>query len=153
MIGLDHVPMDVRGQQGQYRQDFSDAKLNEGTDAAGMPHTSTVRRRREFENYVYVKGREIDEQRLSWRYYHIDQWTVEQLASYVEGSSPQSLSIEPGERLTVFLAPSGGYVLIQRFNLTRQTESRELKWQRKSSELFATPHTLKTLKLNVAETH
>src|SRR6516165_984727 len=79
MIGLDHVPMDVRGQQGQYRQDFSDAKLNEGTDAAGMPHTSTIRRRREFENYVYVKGREIDEQRLSWRYYHIDQWTVEQL--------------------------------------------------------------------------
>src|SRR6516225_6821355 len=74
-------------------------------------------------------------------------------ASYVEGSSPQSLSIEPGERLTVFLAPSGGYVLIQRFTLTRQMESRELKWQRKSSELFATPHTLKTLKLNVAETH
>src|SRR6516162_361960 len=74
-------------------------------------------------------------------------------ASYVEDSSPQSLSIEPGERLTVFLAPSGGYVLIQRFILTRQTESRELRWQRKSSELFATPHTLKTLKLNVAETH
>src|SRR6516164_225591 len=71
----------------------------------------------------------------------------------VEDNNPQSLSIEPGERLTVFLAPSGGYVLIQRFTLIRQTESRELRWQRKSSELFATPHTLKTLKLNVAETH
>src|SRR6516164_2809645 len=78
MIGLDHVPMDVRGQQGQYQQNDSSAKID-GWDAAGMPHTSTVRRRREFENYVYVKGREIDEQRLSWRYYHIDQWTVEQL--------------------------------------------------------------------------
>src|SRR6516164_11422806 len=74
-------------------------------------------------------------------------------ASYVEDSSPQSLSIEPGERLTVFLAPSGGYVLIQKFTLTRQMGNRELKWQRKSSELFATPHTLKTLKLNVVETH
>src|SRR6516225_146863 len=74
-------------------------------------------------------------------------------ASYVEDSSPPSLLIEPGERLTVFLAPSGGYVLIQRFILTRQMGSRELKWQRKSSELFATPHTLKTLKLNVVETH
>src|SRR5215471_7277596 len=69
---------DVRGNLGQYRQDFSSARL-EGVNAAGVPNTTTVRRRREFENYVYVKGREIDEQRLSWRYYHVDQWTVEQL--------------------------------------------------------------------------
>jgi hypothetical protein len=36
-------------------------------------------RRREFENYATVKSREIEEQRSSWRYYHIDQWTPEQL--------------------------------------------------------------------------
>ena len=36
-------------------------------------------RRREFEDYASVKVREIDEGRLSWRYYHADQWTPEQL--------------------------------------------------------------------------
>jgi hypothetical protein len=36
-------------------------------------------RRREFEQYAGVKAREIDEQRLNWRYYHVDQWTPEQL--------------------------------------------------------------------------
>jgi hypothetical protein len=36
-------------------------------------------RRREFEDYATVKSREIEEQRSSWRYYHIDQWTPEQL--------------------------------------------------------------------------
>ena len=71
------VALDARGQLGQYQQDSSQAI--DGWDAAGMPHTSTIRRRMEFENYTYVKGREIDEQRLSWRYYHVDQWTVEQL--------------------------------------------------------------------------
>ena len=72
------ISLDERGNLGQYRQDDSTAKID-GWDASGMPHTSTVKRRREFENYVYVKGREIDEQRLSWRYYHVDQWTMEQL--------------------------------------------------------------------------
>jgi hypothetical protein len=38
-----------------------------------------IRRRREFEDYSSVKSREIDEQRLGWRYYHVDQWTLEQL--------------------------------------------------------------------------
>jgi hypothetical protein len=37
------------------------------------------RRRTEFEDYATVKAREIDEQRLSWRYYHVDQWTAAQL--------------------------------------------------------------------------
>jgi hypothetical protein len=36
-------------------------------------------RRREFEDYASIKAREIDEQRNSWRYYHIDQWTPDQL--------------------------------------------------------------------------
>ena len=48
-------------------------------DANGNQWPATVKRRREFENYTFAKGREIDEQRQSWRYYHIDQWTQEQL--------------------------------------------------------------------------
>ncbi|MBR0747379.1 hypothetical protein JQ582_25930 [Bradyrhizobium japonicum] len=36
-------------------------------------------RRREFEDYCSAKSREIEEQRQSWRYYHVDQWTPEQL--------------------------------------------------------------------------
>lgn len=36
-------------------------------------------RRREFEDYANVKGREIEEQRNSWRYYHVDQWSADQL--------------------------------------------------------------------------
>jgi hypothetical protein len=69
------ISLDERGNLGQYDQGDSSDNL----DASGKSNTSTVKRRREFENYVYVKGREIDEQRLSWRYYHVDQWTVEQL--------------------------------------------------------------------------
>jgi hypothetical protein len=37
------------------------------------------KRRREFESYASAKDREINEQRMSWRYYHADQWTAEQL--------------------------------------------------------------------------
>lgn len=37
------------------------------------------KRRREFESYASAKANEINEQRLSWRYYHVDQWTAEQL--------------------------------------------------------------------------
>jgi len=36
-------------------------------------------RRREFEDYASSKAREIDEQRNAWRYYHVDQWTAEQI--------------------------------------------------------------------------
>jgi hypothetical protein len=36
-------------------------------------------RRREFEDYASSKAREIDEQRNSWRYYHVDQWSADQL--------------------------------------------------------------------------
>jgi hypothetical protein len=46
-------------------------------DADNAPKLTT--RRREFEDYASVKSREIDEQRSSWRYYHVDQWTAAQL--------------------------------------------------------------------------
>src|SRR5262245_24647421 len=45
-------------------------------------------RRREFEDYVTVKAREIDEQRNAWRYYHIDQWTAEQLKVLAKRHQP-----------------------------------------------------------------
>lgn len=45
----------------------------------GNQSPTYIKRRREFESYASAKGREIDEQRLSWRYYHVDQWTSEQL--------------------------------------------------------------------------
>jgi hypothetical protein len=41
--------------------------------------SNLITRRREFEDYASVKTREIEEARLSWRYYHADQWTTEQL--------------------------------------------------------------------------
>lgn len=37
------------------------------------------KRRREFESYATAKANEIEEQRLSWRYYHSDQLTADQL--------------------------------------------------------------------------
>lgn len=40
---------------------------------------SLAKRRKEFESYASSKDREINEQRMSWRYYHADQWTSEQL--------------------------------------------------------------------------
>src|SRR6516162_5772151 len=70
MISLEDV-----GNLGQYQGD----NKYDGWDANGNQWPSTVKRRREFENYVFAKGREVDEQRLSWRYYHVDQWTMEQL--------------------------------------------------------------------------
>jgi len=50
---------------------------NNTYDADNAPKLTL--RRREFEDYASVKSREIDEQRSSWRYYHIDQWTSAQL--------------------------------------------------------------------------
>jgi hypothetical protein len=48
-------------------------------DDDGGQDSGLLRRRREFEDYASSKAREIDEQRLHWRYYHVDQWTPEQL--------------------------------------------------------------------------
>lgn len=47
---------------------------SDGTEDKGL-----AKRRREFESYASAKEREINEQRMSWRYYHADQWTSEQL--------------------------------------------------------------------------
>lgn len=48
-------------------------------DDAGDENKSLAKRRREFESFASAKEREINEQRMSWRYYHADQWTAEQL--------------------------------------------------------------------------
>jgi hypothetical protein len=80
MISLDDV-----GSAGQYDQGV---KKYDGFDANGNQTTSVVKRRREFENYAFAKGREVDEQRLSWRYYHIDQWTQDQLRILKRRSQP-----------------------------------------------------------------
>src|SRR6267142_687016 len=45
-------------------------------------------RRKEFEDYASVKAREIDEARLSWRYYHADQWTPDQLTTLKKRGQP-----------------------------------------------------------------
>jgi hypothetical protein len=46
------------------------------------------KRRVEFEDYASAKAREIDEQRASWRYYHIDQWTPEQIRTLNKRRQP-----------------------------------------------------------------
>ena len=57
-------------------------------DADGNSAATLTQRRREFENYAWVKAREIDEQRLAWRYYHIDQWTREQIRTLKKRHQP-----------------------------------------------------------------
>jgi hypothetical protein len=79
------ISLDDLGNSGQYDGGYD---KYDGWDANGNQPPSTVRRRREFENYAYAKGREIDEQRLSWRYYHIDQWTQDQLRILKKRSQP-----------------------------------------------------------------
>src|SRR6516164_937196 len=74
------ISLDELGSAGQYDAGVArSSNLYDGWDANGNQWPTTVRRRREFENYAFAKGREIDEQRMSWRYYHVDQWTIEQL--------------------------------------------------------------------------
>lgn len=46
------------------------------------------KRRREFENYATAKANEIEEQRLSWRYYYADQYTKAQLKVLKERRQP-----------------------------------------------------------------
>ena len=41
-------------------------------DADDKGDAKLRQRRREFEDYASVKSREIGEQRMSWRYYHVD---------------------------------------------------------------------------------
>jgi hypothetical protein len=58
-----------------------------------------IRRRREFENYCSAKSREIDEQRWSWRYYHIDQWTPDQLRILKKRGQPQITFDRTGRKI------------------------------------------------------
>jgi hypothetical protein len=58
-----------------------------------------IRRRREFENYTWAKSREIDEQRWSWRYYHIDQWTPEQLRTLKKRGQPRITFDRTGRKI------------------------------------------------------
>ena len=56
-------------------------------------------RRREFEDYASRKAREIDEQRNSWRYYHVDQWTNEQLSVLKKRHQPAITFDRTGRKL------------------------------------------------------
>jgi hypothetical protein len=56
-----------------------DTATDETLPAANGETNALTVRRREFEDYATAKAREIDEQRMSWRYYHVDQWTTDQL--------------------------------------------------------------------------
>ncbi|MBR0741168.1 hypothetical protein JQ581_29975 [Bradyrhizobium liaoningense] len=56
-------------------------------------------RRREFEDYCSAKSREIEEQRLSWRYYHVDQWTAEQLKVLKKRSQPPMTFDRTGRKI------------------------------------------------------
>lgn len=50
--------------------------------------SSLNKRRREFESYATAKANEIEEQRQSWRYYHADQWTADQLKALKKRGQP-----------------------------------------------------------------
>jgi hypothetical protein len=57
-------------------------------DGIGEGGSKLLKRRREFEDYAFVKAREIDEQRMSWRYYHVDQWTPAQIKVLKQRQQP-----------------------------------------------------------------
>jgi hypothetical protein len=90
------ISLDETGNLGQYT-DGSTSPL--GYDKNGNPYPSIVKRRRAFENYAYAKGREIDEQRMSWRYYHVDQWTMEQLRVLKRRQQPQITFDRTGRKI------------------------------------------------------
>ncbi|WP_445215471.1 hypothetical protein ACKWRH_23615 [Bradyrhizobium sp. Pa8] len=56
-------------------------------------------RRREFEDYCSAKSREIEEQRQSWRYYHVDQWTADQLKILKKRSQPPMTFDRTGRKI------------------------------------------------------
>lgn len=56
-------------------------------------------RRREFEEYAGAKAREIDEQRMHWRYYHVDQWTSEQLKILKKRGQPNITFDRTGRKI------------------------------------------------------
>ncbi|MEZ0036417.1 hypothetical protein ABIF68_006787 [Bradyrhizobium japonicum] len=56
-------------------------------------------RRREFEDYCHAKSREVEEQRMSWRYYHVDQWTADQLKILRKRSQPPMTFDRTGRKI------------------------------------------------------
>jgi hypothetical protein len=67
------------------RSEYSDTDDKKSDEAS---ESNLRKRRKEFEDYASVKAREIDEGRLSWRYYHADQWTPEQLKILKKRNQP-----------------------------------------------------------------
>jgi hypothetical protein len=80
-----------------YYGDASDNDRDDRSERDG--DNDLIKRRREFEDYATVKGREIDEQRWSWRYYHIDQWTSEQLRTLRKRGQPRMTFDRTGRKI------------------------------------------------------
>lgn len=59
------------------------------TDSTDSEQTDLRTLRRQFESYSSAKANEIDEQRLSWRYYHIAQWSAKQLKVLKDRHQPE----------------------------------------------------------------
>ncbi|QOZ68880.1 hypothetical protein [Bradyrhizobium arachidis] len=85
MINLDTLNANYNAQGVMGPEDADDRKL--------------LVRRREFEDYCSAKGREIEEQRQSWRYYHVDQWTADQLKILRRRSQPPMTFDRTGRKI------------------------------------------------------
>jgi hypothetical protein len=60
----------------------------QGTSAPEADGPDVSKLREQFENYATVKADEIEEQRLSWRYYYAKQFTKKQMAVYEDRGQP-----------------------------------------------------------------
>jgi hypothetical protein len=77
--------------------EYRDSDDNKRTD--GSDERLLRKRRDEFQTYATVKFREIDEARLSWRYYHADQWTPDQLKVLKKRGQPAITFDRTGRKL------------------------------------------------------
>jgi hypothetical protein len=80
-------------------ESYSNSSYDEGTTDNDRDTDKLNRRRREFENYTWAKSREIDEQRWAWRYYHIDQWTPDQLRTLKKRGQPRITFDRTGRKI------------------------------------------------------
>ena len=78
---------------------YSKDSYYEGKSDNERDNDKLIRRRREFENYCWAKAREIDEQRWSWRYYHVDQWTPDQLRTLRRRGQPRITFDRTGRKI------------------------------------------------------
>ena len=70
------------------------------TDATDTADDADLRkRRREFESYASAKANEIDEQRVSWRYYYADQYSAEQLRELKKRGQPPIIFDRIGRKI------------------------------------------------------